>query len=296
VIEKLKQLVREPLIHFLLIGAGIYAAYGFLASNENNEDERTVTISAGDIQTMADQWTQLWNRPPTEQELTGFIRSHVRVQILYREALAMGLDDGDTVIERRLAQKLEMLARSLITPADPTDEILQAWLADNSEQFRAPDLYTITHIFFDPDKRGETTLDDAQTALNKLKELNEVAADFADYGDRFMLQNHYPGRTELQLRKLFGSGFVEQIVDLQPGEWHGPVLSGYGVHLVLVNDVMLAPQLSFDDIKLQIKEQWIGEQIDEMSERFIDELISRYEVDIEETEVPLTVPGAGAAL
>jgi peptidyl-prolyl cis-trans isomerase C len=295
VIEKLKQLVREPLIHFLLVGAGIYAVYGFLASNENTEYERTVTISVGDIQTIADQWTRVWSRPPTEEELATAIRSHVRVQILYREALAMGLDDGDSVIERRLAQKIEVLARSLITPAEPTDEILQTWLADNPEQFREPDLYTITHIFFDPDKREETTLGDAQTALDKLKELNEVPPDFADYGDRFMLQNHYPERTELELRKLFGSGFVEKTVDLQPGEWYGPVLSGYGVHLVLVNDVILAPQPSYDDIKLEIKELWMGEQIDEMSDRFLYELVSRYEVDVEKTEVPLTVSGAGAA-
>jgi hypothetical protein len=206
----------------------------------------------------------------------------------------MGLDNGDTVIERRLAQKVEMLARSLITPAEPTDEILQDWYADNPGAFKQPDLYTVTHIFFDPDRREETTLDDAHAALAKLNELDAVPADFADYGDRFMLQNYYPKRSELELRKLFGSGFVEQIVELQPGVWHGPILSGYGVHLVLVNEVLLLPPPSYDEVKSEIEELWMAEQIGEMSDRFLDELVSRYEIEVEETQVPMTIPGREA--
>jgi len=294
-LQQLKKLIREPLLHFLLIGAGIYGLYGLLAAGESTEDDRRITVSSGDIQTLTDQWTRLWNRPPTEAELAGIIRNHVRVQILYREAVAMGLDAGDTVIERRLAQKVELLARSLITPADPTDEVLRAWYVENPEAFKQPDLYTIAQIFFDPDKREDATLDDARAALDKLNELDEVPADFADYGDRFMLQYYYPRNTELELRKLFGSGFVEQIVDLQPGKWHGPILSGYGAHLVLVSDVILSPPPSYEDVKSQIKERWMGEQIDEMSERFVAELVSRYEIDVEETQVPLTLPARGAA-
>jgi peptidyl-prolyl cis-trans isomerase C len=292
--EKLKAWAREPLVHFLLIGAGIYGLYGLLASGDDADSERTVTVSAGDIQALADQWTRLWNRPPTEEELAGAIRDQVRVEILYREATAMGLDVGDTVIKRRLAQRVELLARSLITPTEPTKEDLRAWYADNLEAFKQPDLYSVAHVFFDPDKRDATTLDDAQAARVRLNELDEVPADFANYGDRFMLDYYYPKRTELELRKLFGSGFVDQIVDLQPGTWHGPILSGYGTHLVMIMDVALSPPPAYEEVESQIIEQWMGEQINEMSERFIDELVSRYEVDVEETQVPMTVPGQGA--
>jgi hypothetical protein len=295
VTAKLKQFVREPLVHFLLIGVGVYALYGVLASGDDADNERVVTVSAGDIQSLADQWTRLWNRPPTEEELAGAIRDQVRVQILYREALNMGLDNGDVVIERRLAQKVELLARSLITPGEPTDDELKAWYADNPEAFKQPDLYTLAQIFFDPDKRDATTLDDARAALEKLSGLAQVPADFASYGDRFMLQNYYPQRTELELRRLFGAGFVDQIVELEPDTWHGPILSGYGTHLVMIAEVLLSPPPAFEEVKLQIKEQWTAEQTLELSERFIDELVSRYEVDVEETEVPLTVPGRGGA-
>jgi hypothetical protein len=294
-LDKVKKLVREPLVHFLLIGAGIYGLYGIYAGGEDSDIERTVTVTSGEIQSLSDQWMRLWSRPPTNEELAGLIRNHVRTQILHREALAMGLDDGDTVIERRLAQKVEFLAQSLITPKDPSDEELEEWYATNSGRFKQPDLYTLTHIFFDPDKREETTLDDAKVALDELTALDELPPDYSGYGDRFMLQNYYANRSELELRKLFGSGFVEQIVELKPGGWHGPVLSGYGTHLVLVNDVMLVSQPAYEDIKEQIKEEWTAEQITELSERFIENLISRYEIVVEETEVPITIPGSRAA-
>jgi peptidyl-prolyl cis-trans isomerase C len=293
VIEKLKRLTRAPLVHFLLIGAGIYGFYGLLASDDDADNERTVTVSAGEIQTLADQWTRLWNRPPTEEELAGAIRDQVRVEILYREATAMELDAGDTVIKRRLAQKVELLARSLSTPSEPTEEDLRAWYADNLKAFKQADLYSVAHVFFDPDKRDVTALDDARVARDRLNELDEVPPDFANYGDRFMLEYYYPARTELELRKLFGSGFVAQIIDLQPGTWHGPILSGFGPHLVMITEVLRSPLPPYDEVKLQIKEQWINEQIEELSERFIDELVSRYEIDIEETFVPLSVPGSG---
>lgn len=293
--DKLKKLAREPLVHFLLIGAGIYGFYGLFTDGDEGGNERTVTVTAGDIQALSSQWTRLWQRPPTEEELAGVIRNRVREQILYREAVAMGLDVGDTVIERRLAQKVELLARGLITPEEPPDEALKTWYAANLAKFKPPDRYTITHIFFDPDKRGDTTLDDATAVLKEIKALDEPPSTYGDYGDRFMLQNYYPGRSEVELRKLFGSGFVQQVIQLEPGVWHGPVLSGYGTHLVLVNDVVRPPSPTYDDVSARVKERWAAEQVEELSERFIDNLISRYEIVVEGTEVAMTVPGREAA-
>jgi hypothetical protein len=287
--KKLTRLVREPLVHFLLIGGAIYALYGFNAGGYEGDNERSVTVTSGDIQSMADQWLGLWSRPPTDDELAGVIRDHVRTQILYREAVAMGLDNGDIVIERRLAQKVELVARSLITPEEPTDQVLSDWYAANTDRFRQPDLYTLTHVFFDPDIRDESTLEDARAVLDELISLTEMPASYGDYGDRFMLQNYYPSRSALELRKLFGSGFVQEILQLEPGIWHGPVLSGYGTHLVFLNDVTLAPQPALEDIRQAVKDEWMAAQVTELSERFLHNLVSRYEIIVEETEVPITV-------
>jgi hypothetical protein len=217
------------------------------------------------------------------------------VQVLHREAVAMGLDVGDRVIERRLAQKVEFLANSLITPEEPSDEALKAWYATHPNRFKEPDLYTITHIFFNPDKREENTLDAARAGLDELNALNELPSDYSEYGDRFMLQSYYPNSSELELSKLFGSRFAEQVIELEPGIWHGPVLSGYGTHLVMVTDVLLSPPPAYDVVEARIKEAWLAEQIDDLSKRFIDNLIARYEIVVEETEVPITVPASRAA-
>ena len=294
-IEKLKKLAREPLLHFLLIGAGIYGLYGIYAEGDDGDNARTITISSSEIRSLGDQWTRSWSRPPTSDELSGIVRERVRTRVLFREAQAMGLDKDDLIIERRLAQKLEFMAQGLLTPQEPSDQILADWYAANSERFKQPDLYTLTQIFFDPDKRGEATLNDAKAALGELVKLDTLPENYDNYGDRIMLQNHYPARSEQELRSLFGSGFADQVVSLDPGVWHGPVLSGYGAHLVLINDVMRTPLPAYEDIKEQLVDAWTTEEIDKLSENFIASLISRYEIVVEEAEVPLTIPGNEAA-
>jgi peptidyl-prolyl cis-trans isomerase C len=285
----LKKLARDPLVHFLLIGVLIYGAYGLFEGDSAEEDVRTITVTEGEIRALTDQWTRVWSRPPTESEISGTLRSYVRTRILYREAVAMGLDSNDQVIERRLAQKVELLSRGLVTPKPPGDEVLASWYAENGEPFREPDTYTITQLFFDPDRRDDAVTD-AESALSQLQILEGMPEDITRYGENSILGRYYSGRDELELRKLFGSGFVDQIVRLEPGSWHGPVLSGYGVHLVYVHDVVKPQALALEDIREKVQEAWMLEQVDELSALFIDELIARYEVVVEEAQVPMTVP------
>jgi hypothetical protein len=289
--NRLVRLLREPLIHFLLIGAVIYLVYGMLDPAAGDDTATTITVSQEEIESITEQWTRLWNRPPTEAELAGALRKHVRTRILYSEALAMGLDRDDQVIERRLAQKVELLARSLVVPEPPTDEVLAAWYAANPDQFMPPATYTLSQVFFDPDRRGDRTGEDAAAALARLQALDDVPEDLSAYGDSGIVGSYYAGRTDSQLSRAFGSGFVRQMVNLQPGRWHGPVLSGYGTHLVYVHQVVAPEPPAFAEIRDQLQEAWMLEQVEERSAEFIDELIERYDVVVEATEVPLTVPG-----
>lgn len=284
----LKKLALDPLVHFLLAGVLIYGAYGLFEDESAEESLRTINVTQGEIKALSDQWARVWSRPPTELEIEGALRSYVRTRILYREAIAMGLDRNDQVIERRLAQKVELLSRGLVTPPPPGDEVLASWYAENSERFREPDTYTITQLFFDPDRRNDVA-GDAQSALVKLQSLESIPEDLTRFGDRSMLGQYYSGRDEVELRKSFGSGFVDQVVRLGPGAWHGPVLSGYGVHLVYVHDVMRPQPFVLEDIRDEVQQAWMLEQVDELSALFIDELIARYEIVVEETQVPMTV-------
>ena len=293
-LTRVVQIGREPLFHFLLIGVAIYAFYGMFGDEGATDNPRIVTVTAGEIQSLADQWERVWSRAPTDRELAGVIKNHVRIQVLYREAIAMGLDKGDTVVERRMAQKLELLAESLITPSEPSDELLKEWYVANEDRYRSPDLYTITHIFFDPGKREDRTVAAARTILEELNAMSVLPLDYSEYGDRLMLQSVFVARSQRELDTQFGSGFAAQITEFEPGIWHGPVSSGYGMHLVLVNGVATAPQPVYDEIKERLKRDWMSEQVTELSERFIDGLISRYEIVIDETGISTTMSGGEA--
>lgn len=157
----ISKLLREPLVHFLLIGVAVFIVYGLLAPKDNLATDTTVVVDQGEIEWMQTTWQKRWNRPPTKQELDGLIDQYVRETILYREALAMGLDQDDPIIRRRMAQKMDFLAQDLAVMNPPTEQELRQHFKDNMEAYKAPSSYTFTQIFFDPDKRGGTTLDDA---------------------------------------------------------------------------------------------------------------------------------------
>ena len=293
--EKLKKLIREPLVHFLLIGAGIYALYGMFGSSLDDDDERTIIVSAGEIKARSDQWSKQWQRPPTEEELAGLIRDYVRTQVLYREAMGMGLEDGDVVIERRLAQRLQLLIQSLITPEEPSEDELRTWFEENVKEFTQPDLYSLVHLYFSPDKRGAATDDDAEAALAMLESLDEIPEDFESYGDRLLPQSYYADQTEAGLSRVFGQGFVDEVIKLEPGAWRGPVVSGYGLHLVYITAVTRASAPDFSALAEQAKELWTDEKSRELNERFIENLIESYEITVEDTDIALAVPGPSAS-
>ncbi len=289
------KLAREPLVHFLLIGAGIYGLYGILGSNLDDDDERTIIVSAGEVKARSDQWSKQWERPPTEEELAELIRDYIRTQVLYREAIAMGLDDGDAMIERRLAQRLQLLIQSLITPEEPSEDELRSWFKENEKEFTQPDLYSLVHLYFSPDKRGAATEDDAEAALAMLESLGEIPADFESYGDRLLPQSYYADQTEAGLSRVFGQGFVDEVIKLEPGAWRGPVISGYGIHLVYITEVTRASAPDFSEFAEQAKEAWTAEKGRELNERFIENLIESYEITVEDADIALTVPGPSAS-
>ena len=276
------RLIKEPLVHFLAIGAAIFVIYGFWGQQDAQEQERAITITAGEIGWLTDTWQKRWNRPPTPEERAGIIDQYLREVILYREAVAMGLDKDDTVIRRRLAQKLEFLSQDLMTPQPPSEDELQSYFEGHVERYQAPDLITMTHVFLDPDKRGDQTLKDAETVKVKLQALKEPPQDAQAYGDPFMLQSYYPERSEAELLKLFGSGFANSVFELAPQQWHGPVLSGYGTHLVYVHDHQKTEPPTFAEVEAQVRQDWESDKREKLNEQFVDSIIARYDVTIED--------------
>jgi peptidyl-prolyl cis-trans isomerase C len=277
----LSKLFKEPLVQFLLIGACIYAAYALLGAPDDAAAEQTVYISEARIDGLSIAWEKRWNRPPTEDELVGLVRAYLREDILYREAVAMGLDEDDHIIRRRLAQKLEFLTNDLVQLQEPAEGELEAFFAANIEQFQSPDLITFVTVFFNPDKRGDATLDDAEATLQQLQVAGEPDPATLEAGDRLLLNNFYANATEFDIRRSMGSGFAETVMALDPGAWHGPVLSGFGTHLVYVFEFVQAPPPELGDVRDAVMPEWQRIETEQFNADFLDSLKARYEVVIE---------------
>ena len=280
--SRLIQLAKEPLIQFLLIGACIYGAYALYGAPDEDASDRTIRVDVARIEGFISGWQSRFNRPPTEQELDGMINQFVREDIFYREAVAMGLDEDDAITRRRMAQKIEFLTKDIARLKQPVEGELEQYFEDNKALYRMPDLITFSHVFLDPDVREDATLDDAAALLVELQAVGEPDAETLNAGDRFMLQSYYPAKSELDIRRQLGSGFSDSVMQLAPGRWHGPVLSGYGTHLVYVYALEVAPSPVFEDVREDVFENWQVAQQEAFNEQYFESLKSRYEIVIEE--------------
>jgi hypothetical protein len=290
--KALAKAAAQPLIQFLVLGAVFYGLYAWIVGSRAGEPDNVIRVTVADVSRLDAAWRARWNRPPTREELAGLVRSHVREIALYRHAVAMGLDQDDVVVRRMIGQKLQTLSQNLLELSlSPTDQELRTYFTANAERYQPPDLITFTQIFLDPDRRGDETLEDAEEILGKLRALSEPTEGIESFGDSLMLQRYYPRKDELEISKQFGQGFAQSVFELSPGEWHGPVLSGYGVHLVYVHDHAESPAPEFAVVEEIVKQDWLGDKRRELQEKFVSDVLASYEVVFE--DLPEETPEQG---
>lgn len=275
----LKKLIREPLLHFLLIGAALFVVYAAVQEEEIDNSQQIV-ISTSDIERLASLWEKKWQRPPTRQELDGLIEAQVKEEVLYREALAMGLDQDDTIVRRRLAQKVEFLSSDIASQAEPSDADLKDFLDSNTEKFATPAYVSFEQVYLNADRRGEQVSNDAQTLLDELKN-NGSSVDLLAAGDPFMFGVQHETLTQHGVSRLFGSQFANAVFNLPVGEWQGPVNSGYGLHLVRVSLRTGSEPRALDEVRDKVRDEWQAQQQRKHNEAFYEALRNRYEVIIE---------------
>jgi peptidyl-prolyl cis-trans isomerase C len=298
VTNRLLKLLTEPLLQFLLIGACIYGAYALFGTPEEDFRDTRIHVDANRINGFISQWEARWNRPPTRQEIDGLIQSYIREDVLYRQAVTMGLNEDDPVTRRRMAQKLEFLTSDLALMVQPAEGELEAFFMKDQALYQQPDRITFSQVFFNPDNRGNRTLEDAAQVLTKLQAAGDPEAESMQVGDQFMLQSDFVQVTELEVARQLGNGFSEAVMKLQAGQWHGPVLSGYGVHLVYVFDFQKAAPVVFEDVKTSVLENWQVEQRENFNADFLQSLKQRYDIVIDEipAERILNTPAETASI
>jgi PPIC-type PPIASE domain len=278
----IKRLLKEPLLHFLLLGAVLFAAHGILSRGGASEPGRIV-VTQGQIESLAMVFARTWQRLPTDEELQGLIRSYVREEVLYREGLAQGLDRDDPIIRRRVAQKLEFIAENG-EAAEPSDKELQAYLDSHRTEFAAEPQFTFRHVYLDPRRREKTLAADAERMLNELNSLGS-SLDPAGLGDSTMLPLHFDNASASEVKKVLGDEFVKSLAQLAPGRWAGPVESEYGTHLVQVSKLTELRNPALAEVREAVKREWARTRSVDAIEKFFQNLLQRYTVTIERPQI-----------
>ena len=273
----LRRWLREPLLHFLVLGALLFAVYSYINRGRVGvESSKQIVVSLDELRQMEIYFESQWHRPPTPQEFQAMVEDKIREDVLYREALAMGLDKDDTIVKRRMAQKMQFLAEDVAAAHEPSSAELKAWFDKNKDKFALPSRISFRHIYFLPDKRGKNAQEDAARALTRLagQPVDSKAAE--SMGDRFMFQDYYGDRAPDAIAKEFGPPFAVAVEKLKPGSWQGPVESGYGWHLVFVTTVIPGRIPAFEEIEPDVKTAWLAEQKRRAWEKAYAEMRGKY--------------------
>ncbi len=255
------------------------------------DDTTRVVVSAGEVAQFHAGWTRTWQREPTGSEMRGLIERYVRDEVLYREAVRLGYDKDDQMIRQTLNRKMEFLGEAQAQQTEPSLEEIQAYLAMRKDRYRIPPTVDFTHIFFSVDRRGTSTETDALLTLETVQAENLDPEILASLGDRFMLKDRFDEQNERQIRSAFGDSFAETVVSLEPGIWHGPIESGYGLHLVKVFDRKEGYLPEIEAIKTKILGDMDYENRQAAKDLFYTEILRNYQVEYEDSVEQLLDPG-----
>lgn len=275
-------LVREPLVHFLVLGAALFLVFG-LTRETVESSERRIVVTAGQVEQLAGQFSRTWMRPPTEDELAGLVERHIRNEVFYREAQALGLGQDDPYVRNRLALKLQFVLDDPSAEAEPADGELERFLGEHAEQFTVPARLSFAHVYLNPDRHPDPAAE-AERVLEALR----AGADPAGLGDPFILPPRFQDASLPEIAREFGEDFADVLDSTPPDRWGGPVYSPFGMHLVRVTDHQPARQPPLEEIRDAVLAEWRDRRRQEAQEQAYQRMRERYEVVVE----PETQAGA----
>jgi len=275
----MKKFLREPLVHFLVLGAILFGVYAYAERGRGGvESPKQIQLSLDDLAQLAMLFQSQWKRDPTPDEFGRMVEARVQEEVLYREGLAMGLDKDDTIVKRRMAQKVQFVAEDVAAARAPTSAELKAWFDKNADKFQEPPRVSFRHLYFAPDKRGTRAQRDAVDALARLAGQPEDAKLATTLADPFMFQEYYRDRAPDYLGKEFGPRFAHAVAKLPTGSWQGPIESGFGWHLVYVDTLVPGRVPPFEEIEGAVKTAWLSEQKATAWEKAYKDMRAKYTV------------------
>ena len=265
------KIIREPLVHFVLIGAAVFGFYALLSSDDREEARDKIVVTEGRVRQLAQVFAKTWQRPPTPEELRGLIDGFIK------EAIKLGLDRDDTLIRRRMQQKMEFLTEPADELLGADDVTLQALLDANKAEFRIEPRIAFRQVFLNPDKAGEPAVIRAKQTLDVLK-ASEVRDGAPDAGDPTLLPASTPLSPLSDIARNFGETFAANLTDLPEDEWTGPIDSPYGLHLVRVIERFDGYDPELAEVRDAVEQKWRTQKRHEFQGQAYDQLLAKYEI------------------
>lgn len=271
---KIKQWIKEPLLHFTLIGSALFGLY-YLVNPDAGESSDTIIVSQNRISLLKTQFERTWNRPPSGEELSSLIDNFIIEEIFYRQALAMELDVNDAVIRRRLRQKMEWWMTDNRDVLTPDDQELVAYLREHASAFETPAKFSFDQV--------SISLEDSPQSLNHhiLKVQQQLSAGIEVQGSLSMMPRRFDLAMDFQVDRYFGEGFAKQIAALPLNQWSGPLQSGMGIHFVWLREYKppMLPDLA--DVRAQVIREWRNDKSAQSEIDMLEHLKSTYTIVIE---------------
>jgi len=268
--------LREPLVHFLIAGAAIFAIYAWRGDAVDASDRRIV-VGEAQVQRLANIWSQTWQRPPSANELDGLIRDYIKEEVYYREAIRLGLDQDDAIVRKRLRAKMEFLATSEAETMAASDAVLQAWLDKYPARYAVDPLISFQSVYV------STTGDEAAALLkaNALLARLQGGADAEKLGDSLSLPRSVTGGTAEAVNRQYGDAFAAKLIGLPKGQWSGPVASGFGLHLVRVDMVSAVRTPKLAEVRQRVENDWRSATRIARENQAYQTLLDGYDITIE---------------
>lgn len=276
----MEKLIREPLLHFLLIGALLFVVFDLLNDEPEQQQLKVINVTKADIENLTNNFRNTWQRPPSEQELNQLIEEKVRDDITYQEALALGLQNEDIYIKRRLRMKLESLYIDLSARNKPTQSELKDYLERHAQDFTIDSQLAFSQIYFSPTHHSREQI---ETQIETLKEqLNQdgTKMDIEQLGDPTLLASYYPMMSVKTVHNQFGKAFAESTDTLETGQWAGPIRSQYGYHLVKVEQRIPSYVPDLSEVRLTVERGVISERRQQLLDSHYQRLRGQYTVNI----------------
>jgi hypothetical protein len=270
----LRRLLREPLLHFLLLGGALFLIFG-RGGTDSSGDDRQIMVRDTDVKRLVAAFAQTWHRPPDADELQTQIDDYIREEVLYRTALTLGLDKDDLIIRRRLRQKMEFTFEDTVPP--PQEGELRAYFVAHADKFRSHPLISFRQVFVSL-QRGNTAETDARRILTQLASATPGASS---QGDTLLLGEGFEQTPLDRITALFGDEFAGALAVTPPGRWVGPLRSGYGLHLVLVTASQPATLPPFAQVRSAVEREWFAEHRAAALKAQYQALLARYRVTVE---------------